>query len=465
MRRGKQQKDKFAQNDGGSTSPTHSPQSVFNRSLSHLPIQRKCKECEENSSLQRKTDRSFVQKKKSEATGATHTTDTVANGIESTRGTGEALPLDTKSFMETQFGADFSKVRVHNDKKSHRLSEELNAQAFTIGSDIYFNKGAFAPDSSKGKHLLAHELTHTLQQEGTIRKLPKDAFGRPLGFVPTAEQEAYDLETYRINLWNSDLERLKKGELDDRDLSNWRLMNRITGLVSTEITDLITKITEFGKKQPKLSVDKILEYLEVRKEIATPLPSGASVSKDPITNTVQSYSLTIGNVLINVLPDTFGNAGNETKVTTNFGTYNWHAGSNKIVDRLTQTSGGANTAFNPTQLIVTIQTAYMDSPNAPSAYGKGTTQYDKEEKTTTLRVHEGQHGTDYINFLQKNALPVDISKGIVGVLTVSEMKQLDAFLVKIGKDSCLLTDQIGFTQDDFLKTKEGKASGIKSCRK
>ena len=74
----------------------------------------------------------------------------------------------TKNFMENRFGADFSGVRIHTADYAVQMSRDLNAQAFTVGNDIYFNSGKYSPDSAGGKHLLAHELTHTIQQNGRI---------------------------------------------------------------------------------------------------------------------------------------------------------------------------------------------------------------------------------------------------------------------------------------------------------
>jgi hypothetical protein len=93
----------------------------------------------------------------------------VSNGIKATRGGGSPLAGPTKSFMESRFGNDFSDVKVHTGDYAIQMSKELNAQAFTVGNDIYFNSGKYAPESSNGKHLLAHELTHTIQQGKSIR--------------------------------------------------------------------------------------------------------------------------------------------------------------------------------------------------------------------------------------------------------------------------------------------------------
>ena len=69
-----------------------------------------------------------------------------------------------RSFMERNFGVDFSNVRVHKDSNAVQMTRELNAQAFTYGRDIYFGAGRYNTRSSPGKRLLAHELTHVLQQ-------------------------------------------------------------------------------------------------------------------------------------------------------------------------------------------------------------------------------------------------------------------------------------------------------------
>lgn len=90
----------------------------------------------------------------------------VQNRIQSSRGLGNPLPAGTRNFMESRIGADFSKVNIHTDARAVQMSKEIKAQAFTVGRDIYFNQGKYNPESNEGKHLLAHELTHVVQQKG-----------------------------------------------------------------------------------------------------------------------------------------------------------------------------------------------------------------------------------------------------------------------------------------------------------
>jgi hypothetical protein len=66
--------------------------------------------------------------------------------------------------MEDSFGTDFSRVRVHTSSQSDTLNRQLQARAFTTGSDIFFRSGEYKPTSGAGQQLLAHELTHVVQQ-------------------------------------------------------------------------------------------------------------------------------------------------------------------------------------------------------------------------------------------------------------------------------------------------------------
>jgi hypothetical protein len=75
--------------------------------------------------------------------------------------------------MESRFGADFGSVRVHSDPEAARLSNQLSARAFTYQNHVFFSRDQYQPGTSEGKHLLAHELTHTIQQGHAVQRSPQ----------------------------------------------------------------------------------------------------------------------------------------------------------------------------------------------------------------------------------------------------------------------------------------------------
>jgi len=78
--------------------------------------------------------------------------------------TGQPLDTGTQHFMESRFGHDFSQVRVHTDAAAAKSARTVNARAYTVGSDVAFASNEFAPETQRGRELLAHELAHTVQQ-------------------------------------------------------------------------------------------------------------------------------------------------------------------------------------------------------------------------------------------------------------------------------------------------------------
>lgn len=85
-------------------------------------------------------------------------------------GKGSPLPDGTQTFFEGRFNYDFGDVRIHTDSKSQEMAQSINAKAFTFGNDIVFSKSEFQPETAEGKKLIAHELTHVMQQDGGIHR-------------------------------------------------------------------------------------------------------------------------------------------------------------------------------------------------------------------------------------------------------------------------------------------------------
>lgn len=116
-------------------------------------------------SLQREMEEEeLMMKRDGDVMGGLDVSSEIETQIEQSRGGGQAMPDNVRSNMESGFGADFGNVRIHTDSNADNLSRSIQATAFTTGSDIFFKQGAYDPNSSSGQELLAHELTHTIQQ-------------------------------------------------------------------------------------------------------------------------------------------------------------------------------------------------------------------------------------------------------------------------------------------------------------
>ncbi len=138
--------------------------------LTNELIQKKCAQCEEEDKLQMQPN---VQLKSNESAEASYS-DT--NKIQNAKGGGRPLDTNIQQEFGSKMGRDFGNVKIHSDTNASNLNKSLGARAFTVGNDIFFNQGEYDPNSSKGKHLLAHELTHTIQQDSSIvRRVGDDA--------------------------------------------------------------------------------------------------------------------------------------------------------------------------------------------------------------------------------------------------------------------------------------------------
>jgi hypothetical protein len=92
----------------------------------------------------------------------------LSSQIQSAKGRGSPLSKSTRQFFEPRFGTDLKNVKIHTDNESDQLNQALQARAFTVGQDIFFKQGEYAPHHQRGQRLLAHELTHVIQQANTI---------------------------------------------------------------------------------------------------------------------------------------------------------------------------------------------------------------------------------------------------------------------------------------------------------
>jgi peptidoglycan hydrolase-like protein with peptidoglycan-binding domain len=125
-------------------------------------------EKKEEEKVQRTADKKEEERvqKREAATAATAPANTAGNYISSIHGKGQALSPNLQSFYGNRIGADFSNVKIHTGQEAAESAKDINAQAYAYGSHIVFGEGKYQPNTSEGKHLLAHELTHVVQQTG-----------------------------------------------------------------------------------------------------------------------------------------------------------------------------------------------------------------------------------------------------------------------------------------------------------
>jgi len=162
-------------------------------------IQRMCKECKEEEEGERRIHR-------------TPSTDSgggldVSTAVRAAERSGAALPADVRSFFEPRFGHDFSGVRVHTDDAAAHAARGAQARAYTLGNDVVFGAHEYAPRTSEGRRLIAHELTHVIQQDGsslhaaTLQRACGPAeIGAPAGCTDRDSVWVSGYPTFRFNI-------------------------------------------------------------------------------------------------------------------------------------------------------------------------------------------------------------------------------------------------------------------------
>jgi flagellar motor protein MotB len=163
-------------------------------------LQRKCDKCREKDKL---LQRSAVG-------SAPETMPPIVHEV--LRSPGQPLDAATRAFMEPRFGHDFSRVRVHTDREASKLNYMLGARAFTAGRDIFFQEGHYKPANSEGRRLLAHELTHVVQQNSGEAE-------RQLAIGETGDRYEQEAEAIAQSLGNRNAEgNTKEGQVGEKEI-------------------------------------------------------------------------------------------------------------------------------------------------------------------------------------------------------------------------------------------------------
>lgn len=130
----------------------------------------------------------------------TATSQAVPDSFTQSLGPGRPLDAATRVFFEPRFGQDFSHVRVHTDARAAESARSVNALAYTVGRDVVFGEGHYAPGTSVGRRLLAHELTHVVQQQGRLGAIQRQPAAAPAKASPEPPAGAAAAEDFLIRL-------------------------------------------------------------------------------------------------------------------------------------------------------------------------------------------------------------------------------------------------------------------------
>jgi hypothetical protein len=167
-------------------------------------VMRKCASCEKGEKVSRKEAPPSSKK----GVGGAMNIGSLSTG-------GTSLPDASKNFFEPRFLRDFSQVKIHNDGQAHESANRINALAYTYGNNIVFGAHQFHPETEEGKKLLAHELTHVIQQTGTIQRKPDDQCRKDLPDIEDPELLGKDFKKMKSGI--SAAHRARKGKIKARN--------------------------------------------------------------------------------------------------------------------------------------------------------------------------------------------------------------------------------------------------------
>jgi peptidoglycan/xylan/chitin deacetylase (PgdA/CDA1 family) len=156
--------------------------------------------------------------------------------VDGLRGQGSPLSHPERVFFEDRFGADFSGVRIHTNDVAVQTAQDLNARAYTLGNDVVFNSGQYEPGSERGRRLMAHELTHVVQQ-GKVAMTPSSRQQVSYGGRQTLQRQPDDDNEYDTLDWT----------MNDQDDVEWN--DNLYRLFVRYQTELAEKDCDWAKFQ------------------------------------------------------------------------------------------------------------------------------------------------------------------------------------------------------------------------
>ena len=168
----------------GMTAPATSPARAS--AVASSPVQRACSACEEEAQRVQRKCATCEEEVQRQAEGAGVAT--AAPGIvhDVVRSPGAPLDTRTRAFMEPRFGYDFGDLRVHTDARAAQSAAAIGARAYTVGRHLVFASSSYDPTSAQGRRLIAHELTHSIQQRQGGASVARKVMDGPLPSITAA---------------------------------------------------------------------------------------------------------------------------------------------------------------------------------------------------------------------------------------------------------------------------------------
>lgn len=381
----------------------------------------------------------------------------VVSELAALRGTGGTLPAALRSRHEGRLGHDVSRVRIHDGKRAAGLSARLGAEAFTVGRDVVLGRPL---DSADRTGLLAHELAHVVQldgRDGLVLRRPRP--GATTAAVATAEDRREFVQAaIRFLESTSDYyAQVTAPPPVERVLRQWQQIVEAHG--RTVIDDLgadpalyqalraayrhaLAALVESAARLEHRPAAALYEqHRSIIPEWAFPVQrvpgTTAELPTEATIGARRRASVTVGDVQVIVLPDSFVRAGS-TKTTFVFKRYR--------IDYRADSNGRVTSYRGPARPVVTVRTVYGrgERPDVPSAYGRGTTPEDVAAGTTTLGFHEASHARDILRFLREHPYPQ--FTGTVGMST----HDFDTAMADYGREVAQYTDRL--TADTLHRT-------------
>ena len=325
---------------------------------------------------------------------------------------GQPLDSAARDFFEPRFGRDFSGVRVHTDASAAESARAINARAYTLGSHIVFGQGEYEPGTHGGARLLAHELTHVVQQGGLSRALIQRQ-------TPPEGSTNYAFDTYRVtgaHLSDPDIVARFKA------LTFERLLEYRRRVSDPDVIAFIEQLLD--ERMRERTLDQLSADLAAEKDPAVKNFIGEWISAHAPTSYefavgankpgTTATALTPNGISLKILPDEFVERAEFDAIVARLsaGKGSAHTGSITVFDPKWQphwvSTSGRVTKIRPTTQALTIKTVWPRGASrvGPSGYGVGT-RADEDVKTgrSTLAHHEGEHAACFVRFVTNTAPP------------------------------------------------------------